>query len=429
MRLRLSKWRFVILGATAGLLLASQGNTAAAQACPVRPDGSTPARQQIGEASVCSEPRPRPAPSGMALDDGNWYVPIAGTVPQNQSEMDSNTDNYCEGDYCYSGLDIDPDASALHEKTEPDASQSTVGPPVTVTPDASAPAYQPIHKTFHKDEDFGNSKFGARYAIDAALHAIPATASVSAQLDASGQVSVSGRAFGAGGELVRALLTLHSDQTSTIGSKLTVFLAGFQVWNKDLLPVTINEWPLFDRTLYSAPTVYFNAFGYSIAVTGSIRGTAGVKLQGTFSVAGPRLILTPSAELYAQGSASVGFIFNIVRIGVEGTLTLIKLSAPIRFTLAATDCSHIDFGVDTNLVLNTLSGKIKLFLKIKLLFISKKKSITIASWSGITRNTNVWNITGSEPFSFICTPEFLAAIPPPPPPPPPRPPRDPCPTC
>jgi len=409
MRLRLSKWRFVILGATAGLLLASQGNTAAAQACPVRPDGSTPARQQIGEASVCSEPRPRPAPSGMALDDGNWYVPIAGTVPQNQSEMDSNTDNYCEGDYCYSGLDIDPDASALHEKIEPDASQSTVGPPVTVTPDATAPAYQPIHKTFHKDEDFGNNKFGARYAIDAALHAIPATASAPAQLDASGQVNVSGRAFGAGGELVRALLTLHSDQYATINSKLTLFLAGFQVWSKDLLPVTINEWPLFDRTLYNAPSVSFNAFGYSISVSGSIRGTAGAKLQGTFSVAGPRLILTPSAELYAQGSASVGFIFNIVRIGVEGTLTLIKLSAPIRYTLAATDCSHIDFGVDTNLVMNTLAGKIKLFLKIKLFFISKKKSITIASWSGTTRNSPVWNISGSEPFNFICTPEFLAA--------------------
>jgi hypothetical protein len=431
LRLRFSKWRFAILGAAAGLLLGSWDNTAAAQACPVRPDGSTPAARYAGEANACSEPRPRPTPpSGMALDDGAWYVPIAGTVPQNQSEMDTNTDNFCEGDYCYSGLDIDPDASALHEKTEPDASQSTAAPGATVTPDASAPAYQPIHKTFHKDEDFGNNKFGARYAIDAALHAIPATASVPAQLDASGQFAVSARAFGAGGELVRALLTLRSDQYATINSKLTVFLVGFQVWSKDLLPATINEWPLFDRTLYNAPTVYFNAFGYSIAVNGSIRGTAGAKLQGTFSVAGPRLILTPSAELYAQGSASVGFIFNIVRIGIEGTLTLIKLSAPIRFTLAATDCSHIDFGVDTNLVLNTLAGKIKLFLKIKLFFISKKKSITIASWSGTTRNTNVWNITGSQPFNFICTPEFLAAIPPPPaPPPPPRPPRDPCPTC
>jgi hypothetical protein len=320
----------------------------------------------------------------------------------------------------------------LHEKTEPDASQSTAGPPATVTPDASAPAFQPIHKTFHKDEDFGNNKFGAKYVIDASLDAIPATASVSAKLDASGQVSVSGRAFGAGGELVRALLTLHTDQTSTITSKLSLFLAGFQVWSKDLLPQLLDENPLFDRTLYSSPTVYFNAFGYSIAVNGSIRGTAGTKLQGTFSVAGPRLILTPSAELFAQGSASVGFIFNIVRIGIEGTLTLIKLSAPIRFTLAATDCSHVDFGVDTNLVMNTLAGKIKLFLKIKLFFISKKKSITIASWSGTTRNSNVWNISGSEPFNFICTPEFLAAIPPPPPPappPPPRPPRDPCPTC
>src|SRR5262245_26613568 len=132
MRLRFSKLRFAILGATAALLLASQGNLAAAQACPVRGDGSTPAAQATGETNACSEPRPRPTPpppTGMRLDDGAWYVPIAGTVPQNQSEMDSNTDNYCEGDYCYSGLDIDPDASALHEKTEPDASTSTAGPP------------------------------------------------------------------------------------------------------------------------------------------------------------------------------------------------------------------------------------------------------------------------------------------------------------
>src|SRR6185436_7963715 len=150
------------------------------------------------------------------------------------------------------------------------------------------------------DEDFGNNKFGARYAIDAALHAIPATASAPAQLDASGQVKVSGRAFGAGGELVRALLTLHSDQYATIGSKLSVFLAGFQVWSKDLLPVTISENPLFDRTLYSAPPVSFNAFGYRIDVTGAIRGTGGTTLSGTFSVAGPRLIFTPHTELYAQ---------------------------------------------------------------------------------------------------------------------------------
>jgi len=429
MRLRFSKWRLAILGAAVGALLGSQGQADAA--CPIVADPSASAAQP-GGTNACGEPRPRPQPTGMTLDDGAWYVPVVGTVPDNQSEMDNNTDANCEGDYCYSGLDIDPDASALHEKTEPDASQSTVAPGATVTPDASAPAFQPIHKTFHKDEDFGNSKFGARYVIDASLDALPATASVPAKLDASGQVSVSGRAFGAGGELVRALLTLHYDQTATVSSKLSVFLAGLQVWSKDLLPATLNETPLFDRTLYNSPTVYFNAFGYSIAVNGSIRGTAGTKLQGTFSVAGPRLILTPSAELYAQGSASVGFIFNIVRIGIEGTLMLIKLSAPIRFTLAATDCSHVDFGVDTNLVMNTLSGKIKLFLKIKLFFISKKKSITIASWSGTTRNTNIWNISGSEPFNFICTPEFVAAIPPPPPPPPPpptRPPRDPCPTC
>jgi hypothetical protein len=182
--------------------------------------------------------------------------------------------------------------------------------------------------------------------------------------------------------------------------------------------------------LFNPPRVYFNAFGYSIAVSGNIRGSGGTTLQGTLSVAGPRLIFTPHTELIATGSASVGFIFNIVRIGIEGQVTLVKLSAPIRFTLAATDCSHLDFGVDTNLVLNTLSGKIKLFLKIKLLFISKKKSVTIASWAGQTRSSNVWNITGSQPFNFLCTPEFLTAIPPPPaPPPPPRPPRDPCPTC
>jgi len=368
----------------------------------------------------------------MPLDDGNWYVPITGTVPQNQSEMDNNTDTNCEGDYCYSGLDIDPDAAALHERTEPDASLSTAPPGATVTPDGSAPAYQPIHKTFHKDESFGNSNFGASYAINATLDAIPATGSVPAKLDASGQFSVSGRAFGAGGELVRALLTLHSDQYATVNSKVALFLAGFQVWSKDLLPATISEDQLFDRMLYNPPGKGFPAFGYDIEVDGNIQGTAGTKLQGAFSVAGPRLILTPSAELHATASVSIGWIFNLVRIGIEGTVTLIKLSAPIRYTLAATDCSHIDFGVDGNLVLNTLSGKLKLFVKIKLFFISKKKSVTITSWNGTTRNSNVWNISGSEPFNFICTPEFLSAIPPPPPPappPPPRPPRDPCPTC
>jgi hypothetical protein len=417
-------------------VLGGLGNTAAAEAL-----GKATAVQQCpfqqAQAAGCGEDSPRPPsrlvdggpPSRLLLDDTNWYTPITGTVPQNQTELNDNTRTYCEGDYCYSGLDIDPDASALHEKTEPDASQSTAGPGATVTPDASAPAYQPIHKTFHKDEDFGNNKFGATYTIDAALDAIPASGSTPAQLDASGQVKVSGRAFGAGGELVRALLTLHSDQNTTISSKLSVFLAGSQVWSKDLLSsVTIDERPLFDRTLWNAPPVSFNAFGYSIQVTGTIRGTGGTTLSGMFTVAGPRLVLTPSAQLYAQGSASVGFILNLVRIGVEGTLTLIRLDAPIRFTLAATDCNNIDFGVDTNLVLNTLSGRIKAFLKIKLLFISKKKSITIASWNGITRTTNVWNITGHQPFNFICTSQFLAAIPPPPPPPPP-PPRDPPPSC
>ncbi|HSR96229.1 MAG TPA: hypothetical protein VLM79_04120 [Kofleriaceae bacterium] len=414
-----------------GLLLGSRGNTAAAAACPIVADPDAAAAQP-GDTNACGEPRPSPAPTGMTLDDGNWYVPVTGTVPQNQSEMDNNTDTNCEGDYCYSGLDIDPDASALQERTEPDASQSTAGPGATVTPDAGAPANQPIHKTFHKDEGFGNSNFGASYAIDAALDAIPATASVPAKLDASGQFSVSGRAFGSGGELVRALLTLHSDQYATVNSKLSVFLAGFQVWSKDLLPATIDESPLFDRALWSDGTS-FPAFGYYIDVDGTIQGTAGTRLQGALSVAGPRLILTPSAELHVTASVSIGFIFNLVRIGIEGTVTLIKLSAPIRYTLAATDCSHIDFGVDGNLVLNTLSGKLKLFVKIKLFFISKKKSITITSWNGTTRNSNVWNVSGSEPFNFICTPEFLTAIPPPPPPPPPpprpRPPRDPCPTC
>lgn len=91
MRLRFSMWRFVVIAVITGVIVAGRSNPALTQEC-----------------SDCGLHWPPPE---LVLDDGHGYVPIIGTTRQNQNELHQNTDVICEGDYCYSGMDmVDPES-------------------------------------------------------------------------------------------------------------------------------------------------------------------------------------------------------------------------------------------------------------------------------------------------------------------------------
>ena len=108
-------------------------------------------------------------------------------------------------------------------------------------------------------------------------------------------------------------------------------------------------------------------------------------------------------------------------LGVEGQLTLLALNLPTLFNVSALSCGEIYFRLTVKRTLQTLSGFVRLFIKIKLLFIKKKKTFTIASWNGISSTATLVDEKGQTAFGFICSADFQRSIPfvqPPPEPPP-----------
>jgi hypothetical protein len=386
------------------------------------------------DPQLCAPP-PAPAPAPLVLDDGSVYYPAPNTELGVQDELHQNTRVECEGDDCYSGMEpADADAIAFQMATESDASLTTVEPGAEVATKGAAEPAKPIDKLYHKDESFGNSRFGGGYALDASLNAYPATDTHGAQLRAMGEGRAFATVLGKNLNVTRATVSAVADQTAGNNLSAALYVVGQEIWSKSYgasgIPDSgLGEYPLFNREFFES-SAYFSVWGIPIRVTVGANGSAGVKLYGYLSEAGINLVAAPESGVYGVASAAVDIY--VAAIGVEGTLTLIKATLPTTLSLVAASCGDVDWKLATDLVGNTLSGKLSVFVKIRLLFIKKKKSIKIADWKGETRNWNLFTDGSHDPMNFACTDTLLASIagtarPPvwsPPPPPPPTPPRE-----
>lgn len=338
----------------------------------------------------------------IVMDDGSSVYGDPYTVVQINNEMNQALYQDCIG-VCTTGMESgDPDLHVFNDEGQtPDADLATEPPGVQVDPNASSPGDQPFSKAFHKDDSFGNSTFGAGYVIDASLNGLPATASAGAKLDAVAEGKVWGKVFGSGQtELLRARASGTAQQNAFVGANVKVYVMGAQIYSKDLLSGTLYEDQLFNRTFKSASKSFPIMF-VPVTVTASLNGNAGIKVTGSLAPTVAKLIATPKGNVYVAASAAVGI--SVASLGVEGSLTLIGASLPVTAQLVSTGCSTMDWNLKSDFTVNTLSGKLKAFIKIKLLFIKKKFSLTIAKWSGVTKSWTLYNATSSVPLNFTCS--------------------------
>ncbi|WP_021781242.1 hypothetical protein [Myxococcus hansupus] len=338
----------------------------------------------------------------LMLDDGNYFGADPYVLPQIHAEVNYESTSNCVG-ICTSGMEYgDPDIIVFDFEGEtPDAANTTEGPGGQVDPSTANTGGQPFSKTFHKSEGFGNNTFGAGYVIDVSLNGIPATPSAGAKLDAVAEGKIWAKAFSANQrEVVRARAAGSAQQNAFASAKVNVYVMGSQVYSKDLLSGTLVDETLFNRTFFSASKTFTILF-IPVTVTAALNGNAGIKVDGSVDTTVVKLVATPKGSIYASASAAVNVF--VASIGVEGSLTLITASLPTTGQLVSTSCNSLDWNLKSDFNINTLSGNLKAFVKIKLFFIKKKASLTIAKWSGSTKNWNLINTTSTVPLNFTCS--------------------------
>lgn len=381
-----------------------------------------------------------PAATGTAipLDDGSVYWPAAGTEQAVRDELWTNTVPNCEGERCFTGMEPDdPDAQALMESSSLDATASTAAPGATIEPAPATPQNQPIEKTFHKDDAFGNGTFGSSYSVDGTLLATPVSGVTGVAIAVTGTGVANARAFSISKEVGRARLSLMSNRTGE--SRLQVFLLGDEVFATTIATGNTRYEKIMNREFFSA-TIPVTLFGVRLDVTGAAGGNFGATYDGTFNSAGSFVTFAPQAGVFVSLSVafSVG-IGNIARItiGAKGTLTLLNVEFPLYLKIGAVSCNNLEWLVGSDLKLTTMSGKLSVFAKVKLLFIKKKKEFTVAKFTGsvrgFSRTISLATAGTTVPFVLVCSDALrsdiavLTTLPPPPAPPaPPRsPPRNP----
>lgn len=345
----------------------------------------------------------------VALDDGSEVYGDTYTLDQIYSEVTYEKYSNCTG-VCVSGMEGgDPDAHVfVDEGAHPEASNTTAPPGSQVNPSTVDPAGQPFSKAFHKNAGFGNNLFGAGYAIDATLNGVPSTTTTGAKLDASAQGKIWGKVLGSGEiDLIRGVATASGHQSGSLDATGKVFILGSQIYEKKLAlgTMTLLDEVLFNREFIKSPAMSFNVMFITVTVKATLTGTAGVKVTASVGPTAARLLATPKGGVYATASASASvFVFSV---GVEGTLTLIEASLPVSGQLVSSGCNTLGWDLKSSFTVQTLAGKLKAFVKIKLFFIKKKASVTIASWNGIlTGNTSTWslyNAGGAAPMYFTCS--------------------------
>jgi hypothetical protein len=316
------------------------------------------------------------------------------TVGQEYAVIQDET-NRTGGQLQYDPTDYTHNIS-IQQATIPEAFQHMVPPPTEIMPWTNPVGT--FNKTYVRTEKFGNSIFGAGYSLNAVVTAETATQSAEKKVQAVAEGKVFGTAFSTEQELVRGRANVTGQQGGANSGTAALYLLGQEIWSSSLY-ATYSPPPInWSRTFFNASKTFMIG-PVPVTVKASLAG--GVKLT-VFGQIGPtvaKLSATPGGWSNVTASASVDVI--ILAIGVEGSLVLINATLPSSGELFWPVCT-LDWTLKSNLDLNTLSGTLKAFAKVRILFFKKTWWVTIASWPGITRNWSLLNLTDSQPLG-ICS--------------------------
>jgi hypothetical protein len=334
-------------------------------------------------------------PSGYQLNNNyEWEssYPFTGSYSSTEQQFIINDELSRTGGV----LSTDPvDGSrviTINQGIIPEANQDDVAPPTVVTNDNVAPSgTAPFTKSYYRSENLGNSVFGAGYIIDASMTATPATGTAEKRVEAYADGKVYAVAFGAQKEIVRARADISGQLGGNNSGTARLYAMGQQVWSGNLyysFEITPINW---SRTFFSV-SKRFMVGPVPVSVSASVSG--GLKLTVSGQIGPTVAKLNANAGGWANANASAGVDIVVAGVGVEGAVTLINVSLPATAELFWSFYT-LDWRLKADLNLNTLSGNLKLWVRVGFWFFKKTWTLTIASWAGVTRNWSLYNNSGS----------------------------------
>ncbi|WP_309890412.1 hypothetical protein [Archangium sp.] len=249
----------------------------------------------------------------------------------------------------------------------------------------------PFTKSYYRAENFGNSTFGAGYVIDASMTATPATSTTAKKVQAYADGKVLGTAFGTQKELFRGRAEVSGQSGGTNAGTARVYAMQQQIYVTNLYS-TFSITPInWSRTFFSA-SKSFMVGPVPVTVKASLSGGVKLSVSGQIGPTVAKLNVTPGAWANVTASAAVNII--VAKFGIEGSVMLINVSIPTVGELFWPYCT-LDWKLTSTLSLNYLSGTLKAFVEVKLIFFNKKWTVTIASWGGFSKNITLINESGS----------------------------------
>ncbi|WIG96742.1 hypothetical protein [Myxococcus sp. SDU36] len=337
----------------------------------------------------------------LELDDGSAiFYPTPVVAQQAQLEMNYEINPNCYG-YCYGGTEAgDPDAIGFKDEgNTPDASNTTE--PAGTQSNPSTTVVPVFTKNFVKEVGFGNNTFGTGYTLSATLTAFPTTGTTTGQFQAVGEGKVWARVFNIRHDVLRGKATGVVPQSGPVFGLVEVFdYQGRLTYQKQFGTVgPVNDAPKFTRKYFEAEKS-ITVMGYPVKLKAAVTGETGIAVTGELGLSTVKLTTTPSAKLYATASAGVDFV--VASLSVDGTLTLIEAQLPVNTQIVASSCSTLNWKLTADATIKALAGDIKVKLKIKLLFIKIRGTVTIARWSGQSRTQNLFTATAQNPITLAC---------------------------
>jgi hypothetical protein len=338
---------------------------------------------------------------GFGLPARAYIAPITDTtitdaskIVDAQSELsyELNTCKTCWSENAVEGMGVVVPPADTAEAVPVTACQRLVTAPiemVTSAPLAGASTYcnGQIARNYHYENGFGNTNFGAGYVVDASVNNTPGT--LGPTFNARGEGRVYGRIFGQVRDALQVTATASSPAGGAASASANVYIVGSQVFTRSFTASYSTGATFGPRRFFNA-NFTFTVGPVPITVSASADGSVGFTGTGNLSASTLVVNVTPTGSLAAVASASVNVI--IVSFGVSGSLTLVNAALPSNLTISP--CAATRWSLAINRDIYTLSGQIDLWVKVKLLFINKKWTVTIARWSGTHSVGTIYSASG-----------------------------------
>lgn len=293
-----------------------------------------------------------------------------GTVVQPETVIDLGAYDPAPAPHPAYAIVKAPPATLLVMQDEAPASPSASCPAPTATYDWD--------RVFSKSDEFGNSTFGAGYWAGLTFSSRAGRAGGPDSFTGEAMAKAYATVFGADKEIAKI-----SGKASLVGTQGTssyyVRVLGADVRSRTVSGNLDETAPIYNATIFSnKKTIWLGPV--PVSFKGAVKGSLGIDYRALYATSTLYGEAKPVAKLYATASAGVDMW--LASAGVTGTLDLVKVEVPSKAS-AVVSPSSVTFGVDSDLVLSSLSGRIDAYATLP----GKRWTMNLAKWDPLFKGT------------------------------------------